>query len=423
MRVFHRMRTIAAVLLALAAPPLRAQMEGHEHMHHEEPAAEAEEPGHAREGSGTAWMPDTSPVRAHHFMADDWMLMLHYSVLAGYDDQWSDRGSRRFTSVNWLMGMASHPLLDGDVTLRTMLSLEPATAGGATQIPLLLQSGETYGGAPLHDRQHPHDLFMEVAAIVRHPLAAGLSLELYGAAAGEPALGPVAFMHRPSASVNPFPPIAHHWQDATHISYGVATVGVYNRFVKLEGSIFNAREPDEDRWDFDFAPLDSWSARLSVNPTATTSAQVSYGRLHSPEAVRPDEDDHRLTASLMWTPGDLAFTAVYGRNIHAHVSSDSVLAEAQLELPSGNVPFLRVEYVDKLGEDLVVPGDADAKYGVVQAVLGFARRFRLGPIEPLAGIAVDVGHVPAALEGLYGTRWPVGAFVYVGLQPPRMEGM
>jgi hypothetical protein len=119
---------------------------------------------HGREGSGTSWAPDDTPVYAHRFMEGDWMLMLHYSVLAGYDDQWSDRGSRRVTSVNWVMGMASHPLLGGEIEFRSMFSLEPATAGGATQIPLLLQSGETYGGQPLHDRQHPHDFFMEIAA-------------------------------------------------------------------------------------------------------------------------------------------------------------------------------------------------------------------------------------------------------------------
>ena len=248
---------------------------------------------HGREGSGTSWMPDSTPVFAHHFMAGDWMLMLHYSVLAGYDDQWSDRGSRRFTSINWVMGMASHPLLGGEVELRSMLSLEPATAGGATAIPILLQSGETYGGKPLHDRQHPHDFFMEVAALYRHALAGGFGLELYGAPAGEPALGPTAFMHRLSAMLNPFPPIGHHWQDSTHISFPVLTAGLYNRWLKLEGSTFHGREPDENRWDFDLGALDSWSARLSANPTSSTSLQISYGYLHSPEAIRPDESEHR----------------------------------------------------------------------------------------------------------------------------------
>ncbi len=155
----HRFASLLAGAVLAAAPLALAQEHEHEH-HHEAKAAEPELASqaqplvlpHAREGSGTSWMPDSSPVYAHHFSAGDWMLMLHYSVFAGYDDQWSDRGSRRFTAVNWVMGMASHALAGGELTLRGMFSGEPATMGGAKAFPLLLQSGETYGGEPLHDR-------------------------------------------------------------------------------------------------------------------------------------------------------------------------------------------------------------------------------------------------------------------------------
>ena len=381
---------------------------------------------HSREGSGTSWMPDSSPVFAHHFMAGDWMLMLHYAATLGYDDQWSDRGSRRLTSTNWIMGMASHPLLGGQVTFRTMLSAEPATAGGELQLPLLLQSGETYGGQPLHDRQHPHDLFMEVAAIYRRPIADLFGIELYGALSGEPALGPTAFMHRASAMNNPFPPIGHHWQDSTHISFGVLTAGVYNRWVKLEGSIFHGREPDENRWDFDFGALDSWSGRLSVNPTQQTSFQVSYGYVNSPEAAQPQENLHRVTASgsysaPMLSDGNVALTALWGRNVEAGHSSDSALVEANLDLDGKNVPFVRFEYVQKLGHDLVLPGDPDAKYDVFQGSFGYVHRFTGGPVVPVIGISVDIGIVPASIEAQYGTRTPVGAFVFIGLQPPKMS--
>jgi hypothetical protein len=382
---------------------------------------------HAREGSGTSWMPDSTPVFAHHFMAGDWMLMLHYAAIAGYDDQWSDRGSRRFLSTNWLMGMASHPLLGGEITFRSMLSAEPATAAGSLQIPLLLQTGETYGGQPLHDRQHPHDLFMEVAAIYRHTLWDDVGIELYGAPSGEPALGPTAFMHRLSSMLDPFPPIGHHWQDSTHISFPVLTAGLYNPWVKLEGSLFHGREPDENRWDFDIGALDSWAVRLSANPTSETSFQISYGFLKSPESIRPDENEHRLTASAMWsTPildeGNLAATVIWGRNINPASSSDSLLAEAQIDLDGSNVPFLRLEYVQKLGHDLVVPGDPEAKYDVLAGVFGYARRLpQIGPFVPTIGAAVNVGLIPDSLQPAYGTRLPVGAFIFVGLQPPKMQ--
>jgi len=401
----------------------------HEHMGHSGADGTGHAPAfsvpHGREGSGTSWMPDSSPVFAHHFMVGDWMLMLHYSVEAGYDVQWSDRGSNRLASVNWIMGMASRPLLGGELMLRSMLSAEPATMGGELQLPLLLQSGETYGGSPLHDRQHPHDLFMELAAIYRHPVGDALGLELYAAPSGEPALGPTAFMHRVSAMYNPFPPIGHHWQDSTHISFGVLTAGIYTGWAKLEGSIFHGREPDEDRWDLDLGALDSWSGRLSVNPTGRTSFQVSYGYIHSPEASQPDVSLHRVTASGAFSApilsqGNFAVTAIWGRNIESGHASDSVLAEATLDLDGSNVPFGRLEYVQKLGHDLVVPGDPEAKYGVFQGQFGYVHRFTGRPVVPFIGATVDIGVVPAGLETLYGTRAPVGAFFFVGLQPAKM---
>ena len=380
---------------------------------------------HSREGSGTSWMPDSSPVFAHHFMAGDWMLMLHYAAAAGYDDQWSDRGSRRLASTNWMMGMASHPLLGGQLTLRSMLSAEPATAAGELQLPLLLQSGETHGGVALHDRQHPHDLFMEVAAIYRHPIGDAFGFELYGAPAGEPALGPTAFMHRASAMNNPFPPIGHHWQDSTHIAFGVLTAGVYDRWVKLEGSIFHGREPDENRWDFDFGALDSRSVRVSVNPTQQTSFQVSYGYVNSPEALQPRESLHRLTASgsysaPLFAEGNLALSAVWGRNVEAGHSTDSGLIEGNLDLDGSNVPFARVEWVQKLGHDLVLPGDPEAVYDVFQTSFGYVHRFNGGPVVPVIGVSVDVGLVPGSIQAVYGTQMPVGGFIFVGLQPPKM---
>ncbi len=207
-------------------------------------------------------------------------------------------------------------------------------------------------------------------------LAGGFGLELYGAPAGEPALGPTAFMHRLSGMLNPFPPIGHHWQDATHISFPVLTAGLYNRWLKLEGSTFHGREPDENRWDLDLGALDSWSARLSANPTSSTSLQISDGYLHSPEAIRPDENEHRLTASAQYSAailngGNLALSAVWGRT--------------------------------------------------GMAVFGYAHRLEpLCSVVPLFGAAVDVGFVPGALRPEYGTRFPLGAFVFVGIQPARM---
>jgi hypothetical protein len=288
----------------------------------------------------------------------------------------------------------------------------------------LLQSGETYGGAPLHDRQHPHDFFMETAAIWRRPVGRAFAVELYAAASGEPALGPTAYMHRVSGWVNPLPPIGHHWEDATHIRFGVFTAGAYTGWLKVEGSAFHGRDPDENRWNFDFGAIDSWSARISVNPTAQTSFQASYGFLHSMEALFPDEDHRLVTASATWSSpwraaGNLSFTAIWGRHIGPDHHSDGFLLETTADLDGRNVPFLRLEYVRKLGHDLAGPGAHDAVYGVAQAQLGYVHRFTdLGPVVPTVGAVLDIGAVPATLESTYGTRAPVGGFVFLGLQPP-----
>ena len=192
-----------------------------------------------RMGSGTAWLPDASPMRASHFMPDGWTLMVHGDASLYYDHQGTERGDDQIGMTNWAMLMAMRPLGRGMLHLHGMLSAEPFTVG-ARGYPLLLQTGESYRGAPLRDRQHPHDLFMELSARYEVPLAPNLGVSIYAAPVGEPAIGPVAYMHRPSAQNDPFAPLGHHWQDATHITYGVVTAGVFTRTLQLEGTLFRS---------------------------------------------------------------------------------------------------------------------------------------------------------------------------------------
>src|SRR2546421_6994202 len=206
----------------------------------------------SRESSGTAWQPQSTPMEGKHFMAGDWMLMAHGFADFIYDSQGGERGSDKLISTNMLMLMARRDLGSGALGLRGMFSLEPATIG-KTGYPLLLQTGETADGRePLIDRQHPHDLFMELAATYSIPVRDHDSLFIYLGLPGEPALGPPTFMHRFSGMDNPQAPITHHWLDSTHITFGVATLGyIWNNKVKLEGSLFTGREPDQDRWDIE----------------------------------------------------------------------------------------------------------------------------------------------------------------------------
>ncbi|MFL6254073.1 MAG: hypothetical protein ACJ74T_03550, partial [Pyrinomonadaceae bacterium] len=268
-------------------------------------------------GSGTSWQLASGPMNMYHKVAGDWLLMFHYNLVGAVNHQGGPRGVTQVESLNWFMPMAYHKLGRGTLQLRGMFSLEPFTfpPGGS---PLLFQTGETYKGQPLIDRQHPHELFMELSAQYTHPLAERATWFTYFGYPGEPALGPVAFMHRASASENPSATLAHHLQDSTHISFGVLTTGFTYRGLKLEGSVFNGREPDENRYDFDAHKWNSRSARLSFTPNKNWALQVSHGFLRSPEAQEPDADVRRTTASVQYNRpsgrGNWATAFIWGRN-------------------------------------------------------------------------------------------------------------
>jgi len=381
----------------------------------------------SRMGSGTSWLPDASPMHAAHFMLGRWSLMLHGRGYLQYDWQGGSRGSNQLGIVNWAMGAATRPLGAGQVQLRAMLSAEPWTIG-SRGYPLLAQSGESYRGAALHDRQHPHDLFMEVAALYEWPVARNLGLSLYLAPVGEPAVGPVAFPHRPSAADDPLAPISHHWQDGTHITFGVVTAGVFTRALKLEGSWFNGREPDEHRTGFDYAGrrLDSYGARLTANPGPRWSVSAWYAYLKSPEVLHPDESLHRygvaaLTTQQLGQRGQWASALIWGANdpIGSGQASNSAVLESNLDLDGTNAVFGRAEYVRKSAQELAVASaPSTAEYDVGVLALGYLRT--VGTVAGLAaglGVRGSVNLVPSSLEAEYGSRAPVGLAVYLRLRP------
>ena len=308
----------------------------------------------SRESSGTAWQPQSTPMEGKHFMSGDWMLMAHGFADFIYDSQGGDRGSDKLISTNMLMLMARRDLGSGALGLRGMFSLEPATIG-KTGYPLLLQTGETADGRePLIDRQHPHDLFMELAATYSIPIRDHDSLFIYLGLPGEPALGPPTFMHRFSGMDNPQAPITHHWLDSTHITFGVATLGyIWNNKVKLEGSLFTGREPDQDRWDIETPKMDSQSIRLQINPTDDWSFQASYGHINSPEQLAPDMDVDRLTLSVTYNRpfghnNNWQTTLAFGRNNNEPGHTlDAFLVESAVRLHNIHTFFTRFEHVAK----------------------------------------------------------------------------
>jgi hypothetical protein len=390
-----------------------------------------------RMGSGTTWIPDAVTLPSRKRMLGDWMIMAHVFVFAQYDKQTGERGDDQFGSLNWGMLMATHDFAGGRFQARTMLSLDPFTVT-RRGYPLLLQTGETYNGQPLHDRQHPHDFWMELGALYQRGINKRLAWSIYAAPSGEPALGPVAFMHRPSAMDNPAAPLTHHWQDATHVSFGVLTGGLYSRRWQLEGSVFNGREPDENRWNFDPIKLDSYSGRLTVNQTAHWSLAAGYGYLKSPESLNPDESMHRVTASVLHgarlgADGQWASALIWGANKHSGQPSwsNGFLAESEAILDKHNTLFGRTELVQKSAADLVVDNPVVLRSGTVLPGFLTGQRFnvgglQLGYVREVArmhwatiglGAAGTLNFVPASLEPYYGSRNPTGTFVFVRMRP------
>jgi hypothetical protein len=422
-----------ALVLAVPADAF-GQHAGHQDAtRYGEPGGEARHPAGAlglpmsRVGSGTSWLPDDAPMRAFHLEGGGWDLMLHGNVFVGYDYQAGDAGDDQLVSQNWLMAMAGHELAGGRLAARTMLSLEPLTVG-RRGYPLLLQTGEQVDGAPLVDRQHAHDLIMEAAAMYERGLTDRVAFQLYAALAGEPALGPAGFPHRPSAMSDPLAPLGHHWLDSTHISFGVLTAGAFTRTAKLEGSWFNGREPDDERYDLDLRAFDAASARLTVNPDAHWSLQASGGYLDSPEELEPGVSVIRTTASASHARrlgrGHWTSTLGWGRNTPSSgPATDAVLAESVLDLDRLGATFARAEYVRKSGRDLALdPAMEDEVFGIATVSLGHTHPvLREGGLETALGVRGSAGVIDAELEPRYGTRFPLGVMAYVQIQPQAMQ--
>jgi len=417
--------------LSAAEAQSPAAPDQHQHGAADQPAHDMSQMEHgdvlsSREGSGTSWLPDETPMYAFHSEAGGWMVMTHGNAFVQYLHETGDRGSHQLGSVNWLMAAGARPLGTSRVTVRGMVSLEPFTIAGCGY-PDLLASGEVCRGQSIHDRQHPHDLFMELAAAYERDLTRGLRLQVYGGPAGEPALGPVAFPHRISAMVNPLAPLTHHWLDATHITYGVVTAGVFTTRWKAEASVFNGREPDENRTGFDFGAMDSISARVSFAPAREWAIQASASHLNEAEAGHagePRTDVTRVTASAIYHrrlgPGRMwASTIAWGRNDERDRSAtDALLTETSVTIDQRDVWFGRFELADKSAHDLDVPGGERETFATAKLQVGYTRYLaEWNGLQPGYGAEISAGFVPESLSPIYGRQFNPGFAIYVTLRP------
>lgn len=383
-----------------------------------------------RNGSGTGWLPDNSPMYGKMLHSKKWMYMLHGNIFARYNSQdifnTGSRGNSKFDAPNWLMAMGQRRVgKKGLFHFSSMLSFDATIAGGEGY-PLLFQSGETWQGKPLVDRQHPHDFFSELSVSYSHSFSKDVDAFVYLGYPGEPALGSVAFMHRPSALTNPNAPISHHWNDGTHITFGVATAGLRYKKFKIETSRFTGREPDENRWDFDRPSFNSWSGRLSYNPSKHWALQVSHGYIKSPEVSHPGENVNRTTASAIYsyttrTGNLLNATAIWGLNQVNKHGEHALLLEASYGIKRWQ-PYARYEWVQKSAEELALtpPFGHDDVFNVNALTVGLNYDIaKLNPIWLSVGAQASLNIADKRLDNLYGNN-PMAAQIYLRVYPMLM---
>lgn len=375
-------------------------------------------------GSGTGWQPASVPAHLWMTSRGGWDLMLHGNIFLRYNQQGGPRGAGKAESSNYAMLMQQHRLGSGTLLLRQMFSAESLTSPHPG-FPQLFQTGETYHGQPLVDHQHPHNVFAELAAMYTLPLSEKVSWLVYGGPAAEPALGPVTYMHRASAAENPSAPLGHHLQDSTHTSFGVVTTGfVVDRF-KIEGSVFNGREPNEERWSIQTGALDSWSVRASVAPGRNWAAQYSYGRLIHPEALEPG-NEKRQTASLAYnqpfTDGNWATTLVWGRK-HKELegtNQNSYLLESTVNFRLRNYAYTRLELVDK--DELFPSAPGHPSFRIGAYTFGGVRDLVHNSFGQI-GLGADLTFYskPGALDAFYGIN-PISFSIFLRFRPGMTHG-
>ncbi len=381
--------------------------------------------------AGTTAEPNSTPHDMIMQQRGGWMLMLHGTAFVVSQQQSGPRGADKVFSTSWLMPMAQRELGPGTLTARAMFSLEPATISGR-QYPELFQVGETAFGNPIVDGQHPHNFFMELAALYDLKLGEHSLLSFYAAPVGDPAIGPEAFAHRVSASEDTLAPLGHHLEDSTHIAWDVMTVGYTYKRARVEVSGFHGREPGENRWTITTGAIDSWSTRLTVNPLPNWSGQYSIARIHSPEALFPDEDQLRMTASVTYNKpigadgwGNSATTLVWGRNLElpGGAVTNGYLAESTLRFLRHNYTWTRIENVDRTnellnGEKPLPPGFEEHFLARIQAYsFGYDREFGVIPhISSALGAQLTLYGKPASLDAVYGDH-PWGVMVFLRFRP------
>jgi hypothetical protein len=383
-----------------------------------------------------------APALAQHDMhtasarTGHWTFNTGWSAFGLYVDEGTKRGDNQFALLDWESFTLSRSFSQGSLSIGAMTSLAPLINGDGG-VPQLLQTGGTYRHAWLHDRLHPGAAVMHLGVTYSGPVSAAIAL------VGSPPLGPAPYLHRASAEFDPLPPLGHHWQDASHQSFGVVSIGMTRGALTLEGGAFNARENDENHpvMDFRGARLDSYAGRVTFSAPANVVVSAWTGFLNEPHRLDPTTRMHRMGASISQTQVGLVegsvwnTTALWGMNVHhhgegshlllhaapgasPHHKSHSALVESTFELTSKGSIFARAEFVEKNGEELgFLGGDLTTLYPVKSIVVGGTKQLfsRLSTAVSI-GARASMEFLPEELRATYGTRRPAGFAVFVRLR-------
>ena len=384
----------------------------------------------AHNTAGTSAEPNSTPHDMLMTQKGAWTIMFHGAAFLDSQQQTGPRGADKVFGTSWLMPMAQRNWGPGTLTARGMFSLEPATITGR-QYPELFQLGETAFGKPIVDGQHPHNFFMELALLYDWKLSENTLLSFYVAPVGDPAIGPEAYPHRVSASEDSLAPLSHHLMDSTHIADDVVTLGLAYKIARIEVSGFHGREPNEHRWEIEAGAIDSWSARLTLNPARDWSGQYSITRLHSPEQLFPSQDTLRMTASVTYNRplrdsawGNWATTLIWGRNQDSPGAEvfNGYLAESTARFAKHNYAWTRIENVDRtnelvLGENPLPPGFQEHFLARVQAyTFGYDHEWNFIPhVSSALGGQYTLYSAPPSLDSIYGSH-PMGVLLFLRLR-------
>ena len=360
-----------------------------------------------------------------------WTFMFHANAFLVDVQQSGPRGQDKFFSGNWAMPMLVRQFGRHTVSFRTMFSLDPATVTDR-RYPELFQSGETAYGLPIVDGQHPHDLFMEISGRYDLKVSEKSQAYIYAGPIGDPALGPTAFPHRLSASENPVAVLGHHQEDSTHVSNSVITLGFDQGPIQLEASTFHGREPNENRWNIDGGAPDSFASRITIAGGSNVTGQFSVGRINNREALEPELDTLRMTASvehhLRFSEGYVATSLIWGRNKDLDPDGARIFnaytAESTVNFLNKNWVWTRIENVDRdrtllVGENRAALSAGEGPIGRVQAyTFGYERDLMPSASVVKVGLGVQVitYGVPEPLKAVYGDR-PAAVQMFIRIRP------